>query len=85
MTYKSLIGISPLGVVIFVSDLYTGSVSDKQIMHIVNLCEVGDAIMADKSFVINDLTTPKGVELIIPQFKKENQQLSKREVKKLVK
>ena len=30
-TYKSLIGISPSGAVIFVSNLYPGSVSDKEL------------------------------------------------------
>ena len=30
------------------------------------LCEVGDAIMADKGFLISDLCTPRGVSLIIP-------------------
>ena len=83
MTYKSLVGISPAGVVTFVSDLYAGSVSDKQITNLsglVDLCEVGDAIMADKGFLISDLTTPKGIGLIIPPFKRKNKQLSKREV-----
>lgn len=72
MTYKSLIGISPAGAVTFVSDLYNGSVSDKQITKLSGLveqCEEGDAIMADKGFLIPDLTTPKGVHLIIPPFK----------------
>jgi hypothetical protein len=84
MTYKALIGISPAGVVTFVSDLYGGSVSDKQITYLselVNLCEIGDAIMADKGFHISDMTTPKGIELIIPPFKKKNKQFSRREVK----
>ena len=83
MTYKSLIGISPAGVVTFVSDLYSGSISDKQITKLsglVNLCEEGDAIIADKGFLISDLTTPKGVNLIIPPFKRKRLQLSKREV-----
>ena len=84
MTYKSLIGISPAGVVTFVSDLYCRSISDKQITirsGLVDLCDAGDAIMADKGFPISDLTTPKGVELIIPPFKKKDRQFSKREVK----
>lgn len=84
MTYKALVGISPAGVVTFVSDLYGGSVSDKQITYLselVNLCEIGDAIMADKGFHISDMTTPKGIELIIPPFKKKNKQFSRREVK----
>lgn len=83
MTYKSLIGISPAGAVTFVSDLYNGSVSDKQITKLsglVDLCEEGDAIMADKGFLISDITTPKGVHLIIPPFKRKKKQLSKSEV-----
>ena len=83
MTYKSLVGISPAGVVTFISDLYSGSISDKQITRLsglVDLCEKGDSIMADKGFLISDLTTPKGVDLIIPPFKKKRLQLSKREV-----
>lgn len=84
MTYKSLVGISPAGVVTFVSDLYAGSISDKQITKLsglVDQCEVGDSIMADKGFVISDLTTPKGVKLTIPPFKKKDRQFSKREVR----
>ena len=66
-----------------VSDLYNGRVSDKQITKLsglVNLCEEGDAVMADKGFLISDLTIPKGVSLIIPSFKRKKKQLSKREV-----
>lgn len=84
MTYKSLIGISPSGIVTFVSDLYAGSISDKQITGLsglVNLCEEGDAIMADKGFLITDLTTPKGIELIIPPFKRNNRQFLPHEVR----
>ncbi|KAK3083832.1 hypothetical protein FSP39_003835 [Pinctada imbricata] len=84
MTFKSLVGISPAGVVTFVSDLYTGSTSDKQITNlsgIVDLCEEGDAIMADKGFLISDLTTPKGVDLIIPPFKSKKKAFTPREVR----
>ncbi|KAL3862565.1 hypothetical protein ACJMK2_008524 [Sinanodonta woodiana] len=83
MTWKGLIGISPAGVVTFVSDLWAGSVSDKQITKdsaLVDMCEPGDAIMADKGFLISDITTPKGVHLIIPPFKQKKKQFSKREV-----
>ena len=61
MTYKALLGISPSGVITFVSDLWTGSTSDKQMTKLsglLDLCEAGDAIMADKGFLISDLTTP---------------------------
>lgn len=83
MTLKSLVGISPAGVVTFVSDLYAGSVSDKQITKrsgLVDLCEEGDAIMADKGFIISDLTTPRGIELTIPPFKSKKKQFTRREV-----
>lgn len=53
MTWKALVGITPNGVVSFVSDLWAGSVSDKQLVersNILQLCEEGDAIMADKGF-----------------------------------
>ena len=69
-TAKALIGISPSGAVSFVSDLYVGRSSDKQITTdcgILDLLEAGDSVMADKGFEIaGDL--PQGVILKIPQF-----------------
>lgn len=73
MTYKALVGISPNGVVKFVSDCWTGSISDKSLTvksGLLDLLEEGDAIMADKGFTISDLTTPRGIELIILPLKK---------------
>ena len=84
MTFKALVGISPAGVVTFVSDLYTGSSSDKQITDktgIVNLCEEGDGMMVDKGFLISDYTTPKGIQLIIPPFKSKKKKFTPREVR----
>lgn len=82
-TWKSLIGISPSGHVTFVSDLWVGSISDKQLTKkcgILDLCEEGYSIMADKGFLISDLTTPKGINLIMPPFKVANSKFSKRQV-----
>jgi len=81
MTYKALLGVSPAGAITFVSDLWAGSISDKQITRscgILDLCEKGDAIMADKGFLIADLTTPRGICLIIPPLKFKR--FSRREV-----
>ncbi|KAL5010804.1 hypothetical protein ScPMuIL_013109 [Solemya velum] len=83
MTYKSLIGISPAGIVTFVSDLYAGSTSDKQITKLsglVDLCEEGDGIMVDKGFLISDYTTPRGIDLIIPPFVRDKKQFLPHEV-----
>ena len=77
-TAKGLIGISPAGAVTFVSDLYAGRSSDKQITKdggILDLLEEGDSIMADKGFEIAD-DLPKGVTLNIPLFLRGNDHLS---------
>ena len=65
MTWKALVGITPNGVVSFVSDLWTGAISDKQIVirsGILEMCEKGDALMADKGFLISELTTPLEID-----------------------
>lgn len=72
MTYKSLIGISPNGVITFVSDLWAGSISDKQLTKacgILDLLEPGDQLMADKGFLISDILVERGVKLIIPPLR----------------
>ena len=77
-TAKGLIGIAPSGAVTFVSDLYAGRSSDKQITMecgILDILEEGDTIMADKGFDIAcDL--PQGVKLNIPPFLRSNKFLS---------
>ncbi|ESO88648.1 hypothetical protein LOTGIDRAFT_125704 [Lottia gigantea] len=81
ITYKALLGISPAGLITFVSDLWSGGISDKQITKqcgLFELCERGDAIMADKGFLITDLTTPLGISMILPPFK--THRFSRREV-----
>lgn len=79
MTWKALVGVTPNGVVSFISDLWAGSISDKQLViksGMLDLCDQGDAIMGDKGFLISDLTTPRGLQLIIPPKKKQVQQMS---------
>lgn len=82
-TVKGLIGISPHGAITFVSSLYSGSISDKEITRcsgILGLVEAGDAVMADKGFDIEDLLRGKGVSLNLPPFLESRSQFSAAEV-----
>ena len=70
-TLKGLLGISPGGAITFISQLYTGSISDKEIVRRSGLLDLPfkdkDSIMADKGFAISDLL-PLGVSLNLPPF-----------------
>jgi hypothetical protein len=79
-TLKYLIGISPLGAVIFISK---GRTSDKYITensgflrHLVP----GDVVMADRGFLIEESVAMQGAKLEIPAFTRGKSQLDKREV-----
>ena len=77
-TAKGLLGISPAGYPTFVSELYAGRSSDKQVTKdcgILTLLESGDDIMADRGFDIAD-DMPAGVGLNIPPFLNGASQLS---------
>ena len=57
-TFKGLVGISPAGRIIFVSSLYTGSISDTELMErsgFLSLLKSGDEVMADHGFTIHDV------------------------------
>ena len=83
-TLKGLIGISPTLAVCFVSQLYTGAISDREITErsgVLDLpYDVGDCIMADKGFTISDLVEPKGLKLNIPPFLKDRGALNPTEI-----
>ncbi|XP_068713587.1 uncharacterized protein [Montipora foliosa] len=84
-TLKGLIGITPYGAISFVSCLYTGGISDKEITRcsgILDLLEQGDSVMADKGFDIDDLLRAKGVALNIPPFLKSQGQFTALDVQK---
>lgn len=70
-TYKVLIGISPTGAVMFVSDAYEGSISDVEIVKqsgFLDHLEAGDLVLADRGFTIREILAEKGVDLNIPPF-----------------
>ena len=58
-TFKGLVGISPGGAITFISQLYTGHISDREVVQRSGLLQMpfdkGDEIMADKGFTVEDL------------------------------
>ena len=67
VTYKALLGIAPSGAITFISELYEGSISDKNIVKRnvkrsilnKNLWDDNDSVMADRGFTIqNELQLP---------------------------
>ena len=72
---KGLVGIAPNGSFIFISQLYTGSISDRQLVIESGLLQLledvppGKSVMADKGFEIQDLLVKSGHILNIPPFK----------------
>ena len=75
-TLKVLIGITPSGAISFVSKLYGGSISDRELTiksGLLDIFEPGDSVMADKGFTIADLLAARGVSLNIPPMKTQDQ------------
>lgn len=63
---KVLIGIAPNDVITYISELYPGSVLDKDVFK-ANKLKPGDLILADKGCLIPDLD-PHGVNVNISPF-----------------
>ncbi|XP_051813815.1 uncharacterized protein LOC127536712 isoform X2 [Acanthochromis polyacanthus] len=86
-TLKALIACDPRGAVTFISTLFTGSISDREIFNqcgITTLLEgliecgylkKGDALMADKGFLIEKDVESLGLKLNIPPFNRSNVQM----------
>ena len=83
VTLKGLVGIAPSGGITFCSQLYTGSISDREIVlrsgFLSQSFDDGDAVMADKGFQIQDIL-PLGVDLNIPPFLGSDAQMSAEDV-----
>ena len=78
-TLKVLVGCTPGGLVSFVSDVFGGSTSDRQIVERSNLpkmCDPGDEIMADKGFNVEDMFLPYQVSVNMPTFFKKKNRMS---------
>ena len=85
-TLKGLIGCDPNGSLMFVSELFTGSISDKAITQQSGFYDVirtmkdegyvkdGDAIMVDKGFNIDKELNNLGLQINIPPFSSSGKQ-----------
>ncbi|XP_056150909.1 uncharacterized protein LOC130125376 [Lampris incognitus] len=86
-TLKSLVACDPRGAVMYVSAIFTGSLSDKEIFNQCNIIEllqgciqcgylkVGDGLMTDKGFLIEKEVEEIGLRLNIPPFARSNCQM----------
>ena len=83
VTLKVLVGITPSGAITFISQLYGGSISDREIVERSGFLKLefdnGDTMMANKGFTIEDLL-PLGVTLNISSFLGFNSQMTAQDV-----
>ena len=67
------IGVAPSGAAVFVSNLYEGSIGDKEITvnsGFLDKIEKDDLVLADRGFLIEELLREKGAFLNLPPFRK---------------
>jgi len=72
-TVKVLVSGNPCGLISDTTPAYGGATSDRQIVErsdLINNCQRGDSIMADRGFNVQDMFAPKGVTINIPAFLK---------------
>lgn len=84
-TFKLLVSCDERGAVNYISELFVGSITDREIViksGILDKLKRGESILADRGFDISDLVEGKGVILNIPPFLKGKKQLSHYEVMK---
>ena len=75
-TAKFLVGVSPCGAAVYVSEAFPGSLSDVlfvEVCGVLYCLEKCDDVMADKGFTIHELLAAKGVGLVIPPKLYKNQ------------
>jgi len=80
-TFKFLVVCMPNGIIFFVSPLYVGFISDVELAKCCGLLNIlhdkpGVAIMADRGFTIKDILKEINIELNIPPFLQDRQQLT---------
>ncbi|XP_018399458.1 PREDICTED: uncharacterized protein LOC108777145 [Cyphomyrmex costatus] len=85
-TIKLLLGVTPSGLISFLSEVYGGRASDKAIFNQIELLSRlipnVDAIIVDKGFLIDVECAEHHIELIVPPRLGKNKQLSEENVVK---
>ena len=81
-TFKLLVGVPPNGVISFLSSLWGGRISDKEITTrsgLLDLLEPGDSVMADRGFDIESIM-PAETDVNMPPFLRENVQFDEKDL-----
>jgi len=82
-TLKALVVITPSGSVCFLSDLYGGCISDKEITSksgFIDKLQRGDEVMADRGFNIQEMLALKGVKVNVSPFMNQSGQFTEQEM-----
>ena len=82
-TIKFLVGISPSGAFTYISKCWGGRASDKLITvedGLLDKMDHGDAVLADRGFLVSEELAVRGVTLITPAFTKGRKQLTPKQV-----
>ena len=90
-TLKGLVAIAPNGALVCVSELFAGSISDRQlfqesgILYLLGDVPEGKCLMADRGFEIQDLQVKFNILWNIPPFLGSQSHLSEKDVKTMQK
>lgn len=82
-TLKTIVGITPGGLISYIPDTHGGSASDRLLVergNLTRICEPGDSIMCDKGFDVQDVFAPFNIAINVPTFMRKKNQLSNSEV-----
>ena len=74
-TAKVLVGITPTGIITFISHPYGGNTSDRHIAEaeLIDKIEPGDAVMVDRGFNIGDLLLQHSAKLHMPSLTRKKE------------